>query len=178
MKMEVLARFRAGEEMTFQRIVEEYSPRLLGIIRPFAQDLDEAHDLLQETWLRAYDKRRTFRGSGSLLGWLCTISRNLCRARLRRKKVPERHLSPQDQPEAAPEDAPKGALQANQRRRSIAEVLMELPRRQRDVVLLRILEGHSTAETARELGCAVGTVKATLHQALRKLEPFLEEWNP
>ena len=67
MNMEALARFRAGEERTFQRIVEEYSPRLLGIIRPFAHDLDEAHDLLQEAWLRAYDKRRTFRGSGSLL---------------------------------------------------------------------------------------------------------------
>ncbi len=67
-----------GSEHIFRRLVDAYSPRLLAVIRPFAADTDDAHDLLQETWRRAYVKRRTFSGTGSLLGWLYAVCRSVC----------------------------------------------------------------------------------------------------
>jgi len=60
-----LSRFRVGDEEIFGRLVEEYSPRLLAFVRPFATDTDDAHDLLQDMWRRAYDKRQSFAGSGT-----------------------------------------------------------------------------------------------------------------
>lgn len=65
-----LQRFHAGDEQLFRRLVDELSPRLLAVTRSFSRDLDEAHDLLQETWQRAYTKRGSFRGEGSILAWL------------------------------------------------------------------------------------------------------------
>ena len=57
----------------------------------------------------------------------------------------------------------------------LREVVDTLPPRQREVVLLRIVEGKSTAEAAYALGCAEGTVKASLHAALQKLQQTLKE---
>jgi RNA polymerase sigma factor (sigma-70 family) len=57
----------------------------------------------------------------------------------------------------------------------LRNAVLGLPERQRDVVLLRLVEGMSTAETAQLLACAEGTVKATLHRATRKLQTLLKE---
>ena len=59
---------------------------------------------------------------------------------------------------------------------SINRALMELPERERDVVVLRMLYQRSTREAAEALGCAEGTVKAALHHALKKLQNSMEAW--
>ena len=61
---------------------------------------------------------------------------------------------------------------------AIEATLLELPERERDVVILRMLQEKSTREAARALGCAEGTVKATLHHALAKLRVSMEVWAP
>jgi RNA polymerase sigma factor (sigma-70 family) len=68
-------------------------------------------------------------------------------------------------------DAEQAAL-----RESISRAVMDLPERERDVVVLRMLRQRSTRETAEMLGCAEGTVKATLHHALKKLQISMEVW--
>ncbi|MFQ5890586.1 MAG: RNA polymerase sigma factor, partial [Gemmatimonadota bacterium] len=73
-----LAGFHSGDGELFRRLVEQHSPRLLAIARSFAADVEEAHDLVQETWRRAFEKRRTYRGSGTLSGWLYAVCRSVC----------------------------------------------------------------------------------------------------
>ena len=63
-------------------------------------------------------------------------------------------------------------------RESINRALMEIPERERDVVVLRMLHERSTQETAAAFGCAEGTVKSTLHHALKKLQVSMEVWIP
>ena len=170
------ARFHAGDETLFRRLVEEHSPRLLAVVRPFAGDLDEAHDLLQETWRRVYEKRKTFSGVGTLLGWLYAVCRSVCMTTAKRKatragaalEVGMAHGSPSLDPGASVERA---ALQS-----SIYRAVMDLPERERDVVILRMLEGLSTREAAERMGCAEGTVKAALHHAMKRLQSSMEVW--
>ena len=176
-----LERFRAGDPELFRTLVDELSPRLLAVTRSFAGDADEAEELLQQVWVRAYRKRTAYSGSGSLTAWLHTLCRNVCLDERRKRRRP---AEPDGQErwtasEAASSDAQpsltaeRAALSAAVRR-----AVLSLPDRQRDTVILRMLEGRTTRETARALGCAEGTVKAALHQALKKLKPHLQEWKP
>ncbi|MFQ5679029.1 MAG: RNA polymerase sigma factor [Gemmatimonadota bacterium] len=190
---EELARFHAGEERFFRELVVAHSPRLLVVTRSFATAAQEAHDLLQETWLRAWARRRTYSGTGPILGWLYAVCRSVCISRTRKAGARMgslelsvgsggRSASPSgagfvERQPAGPEP-PDAALARMEARRAVRFALLELPERQRAVVLLRILEGRSTREAAEALGCAEGTVKAALHHALRRLEPLLCEWGP
>ncbi len=171
-----LARFHAGDHELFRRVVEECSPRLLAFVRPFAADSDGAHDLLQDMWRRAYEKRRTFRGTSTLIGWLYAICRNLGLAAARKRVFRESvALDPADHTGSQP-DTPDVATEHAELRVSINRALMDLPDRERDVVVLRLLDGKSTRETSQVLSCAEGTVKAALHHALKKLQSSMEVW--
>lgn len=169
-------RFRDGDESLFRRLVEEHSPRLLAVVRPFAADLDEAHDLLQETWRRVYEKRMGYSGSGTLLGWLYAVCRSVCLAEARKRSSRSEATLEPARLMGSSTAGPDSLAEQAQLQRSIRVALLELPERERDVVILRMLDGVSTRETAERLGCAEGTVKATLHHALKKLKRSMEVW--
>ena len=163
-----LERFHAGDERLFMELVRDYSPRLLPHLRRYSQSADtDVNDLLQEVWLRAFQKRRGFDGRGSLFGWLLTICRTVGMSAVR-KHTPVTHFG--ESSVVTPPDADR-----NLERARLHEAVDELPPRQRDVVILRVVEDKSTAETARILGCAEGTVKAALHAAMHKLKQTFRE---
>ena len=169
-------RFRTGDHAVFRTVVQRYSPRLLPVVRSFAADDDDAHDLLQDVWRRAYDKRRTFAGTGTLLGWLLAIAKTVGLAAVGRRTSRAR-FDP-DPAHHMGESGPDPARIAEQQElaRSIRRALLDLPQREREVVILRMLEQRTTRETAALLGCAEGTVKASLHSALKKLRAPMEVW--
>lgn len=189
MSSDELERFHRGEETTFCALVETHSPRLLAIAGGFASSRADAHDLVQETWVRAYAKRRSFEGRGPLLAWLCAICRNVCVSRSRTGARGE-WMSPSSGRAGGQTDAtgagwrapspmrPDAALETAEIGRAVRTALLELPDRQRVVVIYRLLEDRTTRETAELLGCAEGTVKATLHHALANLERHLGAWKP
>ncbi len=120
-----------------------------------------AEDLTQDVFCRLATMRRRFVRRARFRSWLYRVAANLVRDHLRKHRrsvatvAPERH--------AAPEPAPN---------RELDEVLAatgDLPRRQRQVVLLRLLEGLSTAETAAALDISTGSVKTHLHRGLNHL---------
>ena len=172
MSPEDLAAFHAGDHPLFRAIVEQYSDRLLGLCRGFAPDLDAAHDLVQETWLRVYDRRRTYRG-GSLVAWLLTVCRRVCLSRVRAGGERVERLDCQSVDAASTSPKPDRDAANSEARRAITRALFDLSERQREVVVYRLIEGLSTRETAARMACAEGTVKATLHQAVARLrEPL------
>ena len=138
--------------------------------------MDEAHDLVQDTWRRAYQTRASFTGAGTLIGWLLAVSRSVCRSALEKRRSREGLPVEGGVLMGRPSPTPDQATEQAEIRRSVAAALMELPPRQRDVVILRMLEQRSTREAAQILKCAEGTVKAALHHALKKLESHLEVW--
>lgn len=149
--------------------MREHSPRLLAQLRRYAISNADAHDLLQEVWLRAYRKRRTFEGRGSFFGWLLMVSRTVGVAAISKQRR-EPHTEELRDVVAAGSRTDDPLL-----RDALRTAVLSLPDRQREVVLLRLVDGLSTAETARVLQCAEGTVKATLHHATRRLQELLKE---
>jgi RNA polymerase sigma-70 factor (ECF subfamily) len=163
-----LNRFHAGDEALFAELVAEFSPRLLPYLRRYAGPDADAGDLLQDLWLRVFTKRHGFDGRGSLLGWLLAVARTVGMTAVRRR-------ANQPSVEGVPDAAAPDDMDTSLSRDALREAVLALPERQRDVVLLRLVEGLSTAETARRLQCAEGTVKATLHHATRSLRAALKE---
>jgi RNA polymerase sigma-70 factor, ECF subfamily len=173
---------RSGDAALFRTLVERYSPRLLAIAWSFTDDGDEAHDLVQDVWLRVFEKRETFAGRGPLLAWICTIGYSVCAERATRWRR-ERHpaappaVAATSNVLAAPSAAaPDVRAERSELRRALHRSMAKLTERERSAVLLRMVEGRSTRETAEALDCAEGTVKATLHHALRKLQRHLKGW--
>jgi RNA polymerase sigma-70 factor, ECF subfamily len=168
-------RFREGDAGVFRRVVDGCSPRLLAVTRSFAADDDEAHDLLQETWRRAWTRRETFRAAGSVQSWLYAVCRSVCLSRHAKRR--EAIIPAVAVAASAPVSAsPEAAAERSELRAALHVALMELPDRERDVAWLRLVDGLSTRETADALGIAEGTVKATLHHSIRKLRSSMEQW--
>ena len=183
MNADELQRFHAGDPALFRALVQELSPRLLALTGAYCEDADQAEDLLQAAWVRAYQRRRSYSGAGSVTAWLATICRNVCLDQLRRRGPHSAGVGSAGSESAlarasATEPSPALATERKRMADAVRRAVLSLPTRQRDTVILRMLEGRSVRDTARVLGCAEGTVKAALHHALRKLEPLLQEWKP
>lgn len=167
-----LARFHAGDEAFFRELVERHGPRLFGIVRRYAREPDQAADLLQEVWVRIYRKRTHFRGTGSFLGWAAVLARNVClNAVGATARRPEMLPLSGEMDFGADAGAESGPAMEDE---GVNEALLALSPRQRDVVVSRVVEGMSVREVAARLGCAEGTVKATLHQALARMRTVLQ----
>ena len=165
-------RFHAGDERLFAELVRLYSPRLLPHLRRYAQAESDVSDLLQDVWLRAFQKRRGFDGRGSLFGWLLTICRTVGLAAVGRRSD---HIDIENIEQVAVAEELEPNVYRKMEYGRLRAAIETLPARQREVVLLRVSEDRSTAEAARILGCAEGTVKAALHAAMHKLKQTFRE---
>ena len=154
--------------------IAEFTPRLLPVARAFARGPEEAEDILQETWLVAL-KTAHQRSSGSPIGaWLCRVTLNLGRMRMRKRKRRESLFARSMAVGDLSDGTTPPELGAEQLRLRLWRYIGELPDLQQEVVMLRLVEGMNTLESAEALGRAEGTVKSSLHRALRTLRRRLQ----
>lgn len=179
MNADVWERFQAGDEQAFRLLVEQHSPRLLALVYGWTRDRDHAEDLLQDAWIRIYTHRTRCTNRGAFLGWAMMICRNLMTDRFRSETARKQRQATFAQSSSDRGDAlgylSDSILDAVELDGRMKQELLALPDLQRDVVILRVLEGCSTQETAERLGRATGTVKASLHRALGTLKGKLQE---
>ncbi len=131
-----------------------------------------ADDVVQEVFLRLHDGRLRAKPRAKFTTWLYSVVLNIAReqARKRRRVWGDAQAADVLNTHADPTADPARL----DRLRDLGRALATLPIRQREVVLLRFLEGFDTSETAEILGCRQGTVKAHLHRATRKLQTEIQ----
>lgn len=122
-----------------------------------------AEDAVQEAFMRAYDRWETVRHHERPRAWVARVALNVATSWWRRHR--REQPSPPERP-APPDVRPMDA--------DLVRLVWALPKRQRQVIAMRVLADLSVADTAQMLGMAEGTVKATLHRALRRLRNALE----
>jgi RNA polymerase sigma-70 factor, ECF subfamily len=180
------ARARAGERDGFRDLVELSTPRIYRLALRVLGDPDEADDVVQETYVRAWGRMEELRDPAAAMGWLSRIARNAARDRLRwwkrrpRESFDEsalplaRALANLDGPLPADE-----ALASAQMSAAVAGAVAALPDKHRVVLLLREADGMTYEEIADSLGIAVGTVESRLHRAraalARRLQKLVKE---
>jgi RNA polymerase sigma-70 factor, ECF subfamily len=160
------AAFVAGGEEAFAWAARTHGARLYAAVRRLCDSHEEADDLVQDAFLRAFERRAELREPGALFAWLRRIAVSLALDALRRKKH-LRLVALDGAAEAASPERPD-TLDFD-RARALAE---RLPPRQREALLMR-LSDLSYEETAGAMGCSVGAAKAHVHQAMANLRKML-----
>lgn len=187
----LVERLRAGDPDACREMIERHAARMLRILLRLRGDRFEAEDLLQETWIRACQAAREFRGEASLRTWLDRIALNAAamaeRHRLTRSRgsgVGALRLGlalPGDEPAGVELVEPAASTDTESAvvwRETLAELgaaVAALPARLRDVLVLRDIQGASTREAAEELGISEAAVKQRLHRGRGRLRRALHQ---
>jgi RNA polymerase sigma-70 factor, ECF subfamily len=162
---ELVRAINAGESHAFDALYYRYRDWVVRLARRFTGHDEDALDVLQDTFGYVFRKFPGFHLTASMTTFLYPVVRNLSLA-ARRKRTRQAQL-PDDPsaagPVAAPQPAPDGG------RAELAAVLGSLPEGQREVLLMRFVDGMSLAEVGEALGIPEGTVKSRIHNALAAL---------
>ena len=174
---ELLEAFRAGDVRAFEALVRRYQRPVLAIARRFARDADDAEDLAQRAFINASERAEGWRG-GSFKSWLFRIVVNLAKNHVRDVSRFDRSAGAQEaEPEpAAPEAHARLELQEEQE--TLRQAVALLPKRQREVLLLRIDGDLPFAEIAATLGITEVNAKVNFHHAVQKLKGWLGKEGP
>ena len=169
--------FRAGDREAFVQLVEELQDRFFRIAYRITHDHDAALDVAQDAFVKIHDRIERWDGKSTFTSWSFRVVTNMSIDLLRRKKreTKAREARALEQPEVV-EDLSESSLVAQERADLVAKVkaaIEALPPGQRAIVALRHYEGFTLKEIAEVRGCALGTVKSTLHQAFRSLRRTL-----
>lgn len=149
-----------------EALAAEVGPMALAIAHSMLGDRASAEDALQDAYLQAYRGLLGFRGEASQRTWFLKILINSCR---RHRRIWRRWTATQEQVSREPSDTNRGACPDPALRERISAAVTGLPHRQRTAFVLRYLQDLGIDEIAEVMGCATGTVKATIHKAVIKL---------
>jgi len=180
---DLMSQFQMGTVEAFDILVSRYKDPLTNYIYRFLGDMKECEDLLQETFLRVYRNRHSYRRIAKYSTWLYTIAGNLARSEYRKRKrrrlyslqsvnrddeeyeveIPDEQLSPDKHAE--------GTIQAF----FIQEALKQIPEEFREVVVLRDIQQLAYEEIADITGLPMGTVKSRINRGRTKLQALLKD---
>jgi RNA polymerase sigma-70 factor (ECF subfamily) len=167
--------FRRGEESAFTALAIKYREPIYRIARRMVHSHEDASDVTQEVFIRVYRALPRFAGRAHLRTWLFRITINLCLdfAARRSRDVPTGLHHPAKEPAAHPDDGPAERVERRELGETVARAIELLPPRQRAMVVLRVYQDLPYADISRIMGCAEGTVKATMFAAFAKLRTSL-----
>jgi RNA polymerase sigma-70 factor (ECF subfamily) len=162
----------AGRTGAFDLIVDRHRRPIYQLCYRFAGNHEDASDLSQDVFLRAYRGLRKFRGQSSLATWLYRIGVNVCLNRVSAKTLPSEPIADRQFVDVDAESAPEQLLRAERGAR-VRAAIAQLPRKQRAALILRTYQELSHQEIAEILGSSVGAVKANFFHALGNLKRVL-----
>lgn len=170
---EVIAKAKEGEEWALELIFTECKDMIYNVCYRITGRKEEAEDLTQETFLRAFSSLRKFRGDSHISTWLYRIAVNLCMSQMRKKVILPL------EPEAEGRIGDDTPLEVSQEQEDLSKevqmILDQLPPFYKTVLVLRYFEDLSYEEMARLLKTSVGSVKLALHRARKKFKEKMEE---
>lgn len=173
---------RAGDVESFGELVKRYDRLMFRVVRPMAESPQEAEDIVQEAFVKAFCNIRCFEGRAAFSTWLIRIAVNEALGRIRRRQkfpmgplevaVPGEETALELQI-ASPAATPEELCSEGELRRALAAAVHRLRPRLRAVFVLRDMQGMSAQETADILRITVGTVKARLFRARQRVRQML-----
>jgi RNA polymerase sigma-70 factor, ECF subfamily len=197
---ELVQRLREGDESAFAELIDRYGATMLRVAQMYVRDKGTAEEVVQETWLAVLNGIDRFEGRSSLKTWLFRILTNRAKTRGERdgrmvpfsslagasedadepSVDPDRFLGP-DSPHpgawaAPPRGWPQDRLLERETLGVIEMAIDKLPEAQRDVILLRDVDGWTPMEVSDVLGITDGNQRVLLHRARSKVRAALEQY--
>ncbi len=169
--IELVEDVKAGDGQAFSELVQRHQRALLRLSVRFLRDLALAEDVVQESFIKAYEKIHSFEGRSSFKSWLFQIAVNTAKNRLR--SLPYEYVSIDDVNLGVDPGAENNLVQLDLSR-MIRQEVSQLPERQRIALTLRIYEDLSFREIAQIMACPYDTAKANYRHGLMRLRERLE----
>ena len=182
-EVQIVNKVLRGDVNAFEKLVVEYEKNVYAITQRMTGNAEDAADMTQETFIKAYNSLSSFRGDSKFSVWLYRIATNVCLDFLRsRSRKPTVSLSVEDdegeesQLDIADESqSPETLLERGLTRDAVRRGLDALSPEYRQILLLREIQGLSYEEIADALSLEVGTVKSRIFRARKRLCTFLVE---
>ena len=160
-------------EQQFNRIVLKYGERIYRTVMGMVGTHEDADDIVQETFLKAFKNIDSFRGDADIGTWLTRIALNLTFTKSRRKKLfSDNPIEDYLEKFSSDTTPPEVTVEENERRMIVENGLKTLPEKQRVVFVLRMYEEMKFSEIAALMGTTESASRANFHQAMTKLKIF------
>ena len=178
---ELVARSQRGDVESFNQLILRWERPIYALAYRVIGREEDARDVAQETFLRAFRALKGFKGQAKFSSWLYRITLNLCRDWIRRERRTPVVQAPEgvDVIELAGEDTPSETVEELVSRhelgRAVAKAMSQLPEEQRTAIILKEYHGLTFQEIADLLDCPLSTVKTRLYQGLTVLRKQLRE---
>ena len=179
-ELTVIRRVQRGDTDAFEALVAAYEKNVFNVALQMTGNREDAQDMTQEAFLKAYSSLSSFRGDSKFSSWLYRIVSNVCLDFKRRQgRRPSSSLTVEDddgenvQLDIADESqSPEALLERKMTREAVRAGLQQLPDEQRQILLLREIQGLSYEEIAEAMDLEPGTVKSRIFRARKNFAPF------
>jgi RNA polymerase sigma-70 factor (ECF subfamily) len=177
---DLIERFQRGDLYAFDLIVKRYKDQLLNFIYRFVGNQEEAEDIVQETFLRVYRKRKAYKRIAKFSTWIYTIAGNLARTELRRRKrrklfsVTEMGYEDRDYEISDEGHSPEREVDGVMQEEIIQKAIEKLSPKFREVIVLRDVQELSYEEISKIIDVPIGTVKSRVNRGRLRLQAQLK----
>jgi RNA polymerase sigma-70 factor (ECF subfamily) len=171
---ELIARWREGDDRAATELVQRHAQALARFAVSSGARSDEVDELVQDTFVRAFNSLEGFRGDSSFRTWLFTIQRRLLVDRKRAERR-RRDRDEVQEVDAATEYDALDTVVADETQRRLQDAVARLSPMQKEVFALRVSEGLSYKEIAEAVGTTEGAARVHYHNAMRAVKEFLDE---
>jgi RNA polymerase sigma factor (sigma-70 family) len=184
--IELVARTQDGDARAFDELVVKYSPRLYGLVYNMTSNHEDANDLLQDVFAKAFRSIKGFRGKSSFYTWIHSIAVNMTinflkkRGRRFQMSLDDVDLNIQNDKEfieLTASSSPVREADLGELQQKLNEAMLKLSPEHRAVVTMFDIQGMPHAEISKILGVSEGTVRSRLFYAHRQLQAYLEEFH-
>jgi RNA polymerase sigma-70 factor (ECF subfamily) len=170
---------QAGDMAAFEWIVQQHEERLFGFCCRWLRCVEDAREVCQDAFLRAWQALPEFEGRAKLSTWLYQIALNLCRDRAKTRAARQRDstiaLEDVEQPPLCPQQTPSASAELNSEMQKLERGLAVLPEKLRAVLMLTTMEGLSHEECAQVVNCSTRGVEGRVYRARQMLLKWWDE---
>ena len=185
-ELDLVKRCQAGDAEAFDELVVRYRTRVFGMIYNMVHSEQDAWDLAQDSFLKAWKSIKRFRGQSSFYTWIYRIVMNVTIDWLRKKQIKAggaefddaiqlREVDPASKTMPKADALPSENLEQREIRAEIDKAIAQLSPEHRAVILMKEIDGMQYHEIAEALGCSIGTVMSRLFYARKKLQNLLKD---
>jgi len=185
-ELDLVKRCQAGDTEAFDELVTRYRTRVFGMIYNMVHNEQDAWDLAQDSFLKAWKSIGRFRGQSSFYTWIYRIVMNVTIDWLRKKKIKGggaefddaiqlREIDPASKTVPKTEALPHQVMERDEIRARIEKAIGQLSPEHRAVILMKEIDDMQYHEIAEALGCSIGTVMSRLFYARKKLQSLLRD---
>jgi RNA polymerase sigma-70 factor (ECF subfamily) len=181
----LVRRCQKGDALAFEQLVIKYRSKVFSMIYGMVQNEQDAWDLAQEGFIKAWRSIHRFKGQASFYTWLYRIVTNVAIDSLRRKgfkktaefddDIAANEVAPGSKTVPTPDPMPHQGLEREEIRQRIEQAISKLSPEHRAVIVMKEIEELQYNEIAQALGCSIGTVMSRLFYARKKLQTLLKD---